>query len=287
VLAYLAIAIAYFTTHECSKSPMNTNTEFWRDPAMPYVESRRACHSRACYKPHSHPSFSIGAVDLGTSNFIGAACGPMLIHAGTLVFVPSTCVHSCNPLPGSAWSYQMLHLDAHWLDALKRESCAGIQEDVVLASDTATYLKFCQLNALLFSAASVDEKETALIEFIGDYESSRQGMLAVAMTPAVASHRLKAAMDCLQHERLGMHSLAELARMVGMSRYQLIRAFRTATGMTPHAYQLNFCINQARDWLRQGVALADIAYRLGFADQSHFQRVFKAHTGVTPGLYKA
>ena len=84
-----------------------------------------------------------------------------------------------------------------------------------------------------------------------------------------------------------MQSLVELARMAHMSRYQLIRAFRTATGMTPHAYQLNIRINQARDWLRQGAELADIAYRLGFADQSHFQRIFKAHAGVTPGLYRS
>lgn len=287
MLCYAAIAIARFTSNECSTSPMDTKTEFWRDQAMPYVESRRACNSRACYKPHSHPTFSIGAVDLGTSNFIGAVGGAVLIQPGTLVFVPSACVHSCNPLPDTAWSYQMLHLDAGWLDALKFESCAEKQECVVLTSDISTYLRFCQLNTLLFSAASVNEKETALIEFIGDYDSSRQGMIAVPMTPAFASRRLKTVMDSLQHDQAGMQSLVELALMAGMSRYQLIRAFRTATGMTPHAYQLNIRINQARDWLRQGAELADIAYRLGFADQSHFQRVFKAHAGVTPGLYRS
>lgn len=30
---------------------------FWRDPALPFVESCRAYHSRACYKPHHHPAF--------------------------------------------------------------------------------------------------------------------------------------------------------------------------------------------------------------------------------------
>ncbi|MNN80835.1 Transcriptional activator NphR [compost metagenome] len=81
-------------------------------------------------------------------------------------------------------------------------------------------------------------------------------------------------------------TLGELAALAGMGRYQLIRAFRAVTGLTPHAYQLNQRINLARDWLRRGTPVADIAYGLGFADQSHFQRVFKAHTGVTPGLYR-
>jgi len=38
--------------------------------------------------------------------------------------------------------------------------------------------------------------------------------------------------------------------------------------------------------LGEGLALAEVAYQLGFADQSHFQRVFKAHVGVTPGQYR-
>ena len=42
------------------------SVEFWSDPRMPYVETRRACASRACYKAHSHPKFSIGAVDQAT-----------------------------------------------------------------------------------------------------------------------------------------------------------------------------------------------------------------------------
>ena len=36
-----------------------------------------------------------------------------------------------------------------------------------------------------------------------------------------------------------------------------------------------------------GDSLSDIAHYLGFADQAHFQRVFKAHTGVTPGGFRA
>ena len=42
---------------------MKSTVQFWSDPAMPCAESRRACRSRACYRPHSHPTFSIGAVD--------------------------------------------------------------------------------------------------------------------------------------------------------------------------------------------------------------------------------
>ena len=98
---------------------------------------------------------------------------------------------------------------------------------------------------------------------------------------------LKNVIDMMQQTERQPRTLAELAHLSGMSRYQIIRAVRAATGMTPHAYQLNARINQARQWLQSGRDMADIAYRLGFADQSHFQRVFKAHTGVTPGCYRS
>src|SRR5690606_38595892 len=76
-------------------------------------------------------------------------------------------------------------------------------------------------------------------------------------------------------------SLSELAALARMSRYQLIRTFRTATGMTPHAWQLNQRVNLARERIRKGAAIAEVALQLGFADQSEFQRMFKVHTGVT------
>ena len=96
--------------------------EFWSDPHMPYVETRRACASRACYKAHSHPTFSIGAVDQGNSIFTSHFGGTQQIDAGTLVLVPAHVEHACNPVPDQAWSYQMMHLDARWLNQLLQET---------------------------------------------------------------------------------------------------------------------------------------------------------------------
>lgn len=100
---------------------MKATTQFWHDPAVPYAESRRACDSRICYKAHSHPTFSIGAVDRGSSLFTGASGGPVILQAGSVVWVPAFRVHACNPAPGAAWSYQMLHLDAAWIQAVRQE----------------------------------------------------------------------------------------------------------------------------------------------------------------------
>ncbi|MFZ7319057.1 helix-turn-helix domain-containing protein [Comamonas jiangduensis] len=44
-------------------------------------------------------------------------------------------------------------------------------------------------------------------------------------------------------------------------------------------------LNGARCLLAQSAALADAALAMGFADQSHLQRAFKAHHAATPGCY--
>nr|MDJ0889072.1 helix-turn-helix transcriptional regulator [Desulfobacterales bacterium] len=66
----------------------------------------------------------------------------------------------------------------------------------------------------------------------------------------------------------------------------LIRRFKAATGITPHAYRMNCRIEQGRALLRQDGDIADIALACGFFDQSHFHRYFKAMTTVTPQEYR-
>lgn len=263
---------------------------FWRDLALPFVESRRACHSRVCYRPHHHPTFSIGAVDGGSSVFTGAADGPLPLHPGTLVFVPAGRTHACNPASDMAWSYQMLQIDAGWLQTVRQEyteaHSMGV-EPVRIVNNPATYLRFCRLNALLFSEADLHEKEAALIEFIGESDSEQGLRIETRNVSVSLAAQIQPALDCLRSMPEGSMGLVELARLAGLSRYQLIRAFNAVTGLTPHAWQLNERINLARQRIRNGDDFADLAQYLGFSDQAHFQRVFKAYAGVTPGRFRA
>ncbi len=183
----------------------------------------------------------------------------------------------------------MLHLDADWLQAVRYEYAASdstAAEPVRIVTAPVVYARFCRLNARLFSQAAPHDKETALIEFIGDCDT-RQGLCiqAPSVRSSLAKH-IQPALDCLRTAPAIHIPLDKLADLAGMSRYQVIRAFRTVTGMTPHAWQLNLRINLARQRIRDGDSIADVAQGLGFADQAHFQRVFKAHVGATPGRFR-
>ena len=81
--------------------------------------------------------------------------------------------------------------------------------------------------------------------------------------------------------------LPHLAAVAGLSRSHFIRAFRSETGLTPHAYQLDRRFRAASRLLERGEAPGEVAAACGFFDQSHLNRVFKARMGVTPGAYRA
>jgi AraC-like DNA-binding protein len=80
-------------------------------------------------------------------------------------------------------------------------------------------------------------------------------------------------------------TLAELATVAGLSRFELVRRFGAQDGVTPHAFQTNLRVEHARRLLAAGGAPAAVAAACGFADQPHLTRVFKRAVGVTPARY--
>ncbi|MES1174457.1 MAG: AraC family transcriptional regulator [Myxococcales bacterium] len=87
--------------------------------------------------------------------------------------------------------------------------------------------------------------------------------------------------ECLHEEGFDI-DLETLARKVGLSRFQALRAFKRRYGLPPHAYQLAVRIGLARRMLSEGAAPVEAAMHCGFVDQSHFSRHFKRAFGVTP-----
>jgi AraC-like DNA-binding protein len=80
----------------------------------------------------------------------------------------------------------------------------------------------------------------------------------------------------------------ELARMAGISPYQLNRRIRAIFGITPTQLIAKTRIDSASLLLRAGqTPIAEIAQMVGYCDQSAFSRQFKARVGLTPRQYRA
>ena len=80
-------------------------------------------------------------------------------------------------------------------------------------------------------------------------------------------------------------SLDELATVAGLSKFYLLRAFRLAYGVTPHAYQMQLRLAFAWRLIVDGRSLSHATYDAGFADQSHLTRRFASAFGLSPARY--
>ncbi|QNI30437.1 helix-turn-helix transcriptional regulator [Alloacidobacterium dinghuense] len=75
-----------------------------------------------------------------------------------------------------------------------------------------------------------------------------------------------------------------MERKRALRKFHLLRAFRNRFGLPLHAYQLQQRALRAKRLLRS-FSPSRVAFECGFGDQSHFTRVFRAHTGTTPRRY--
>ena len=81
--------------------------------------------------------------------------------------------------------------------------------------------------------------------------------------------------------------LATVAGQVGVHPVHLVRTFRRCYNTTFAGYVRHLRVEFARGELAGSAAsLSDIAIAAGFCDQSHFTRLFKRHTGLTPAEYR-
>jgi AraC family transcriptional regulator len=82
-------------------------------------------------------------------------------------------------------------------------------------------------------------------------------------------------------------SLSSLAAHARVSAGHLARAFRTAFGTSVGGYIRERRLQRAALLIRDtNSKLADIATAVGFCDQAHFSRAFKARFGATPAAFR-
>jgi transcriptional regulator of acetoin/glycerol metabolism len=81
--------------------------------------------------------------------------------------------------------------------------------------------------------------------------------------------------------------LATLAAVAGLSIHHFAREFKQSAGLSPHQYLIRKRIERAQDMLAHtDLSLSEIAYAVGFSDQSHLARHFRQMFGVTPRQFR-
>ncbi len=108
-----------------------------------------------------------------------------------------------------------------------------------------------------------------------------------AATAGPVSDSLHAAREYIIEHFSENCSLERIANEVNLSPNYLHTAFKEAFGETPYAYVTGKRIEKAKRLISAGrESMLTIALETGFCSQSHFNKVFKSHTGMTPKEYR-
>jgi AraC-like DNA-binding protein len=263
---------------------MCTTQHYWRDSALPFVELRSTYSSLQTYKPHFHPQLSFGAVISGETL---ANCGgrERVLRQGDLVLIAPHVVHSCNPISGQPRSYHMLYLDEAWclenVSPLRGRSLAGAFGDVSVIRDSGLFAQYLEF------VTSLPDMRTseATAQLQGLLTAAVDGNCPVAPVPQdrqLAERIKQALLDSIESPA----TLDELALTFGCRKETLIRVFRRAFHITPHAFVNNARIERAKRRLKMGEPIAHVAADLGFSDQAQLHRTFVSYTASTPGQYR-
>lgn len=248
-----------------------------------------AAVTKHSFPRHTHEQYGIGVIHQGAQK---SHSGRGMVEAGSgdLITVNPGEVHDGAPIGDAGRAWKMLYFDPHVINnAAKEMNEAGAKPDEFprpVIGNTYLANAFERLFAAMTNehpiASTLLREELLLNLLAGVFHEADDPVQQQAIPKAI--RRARTMID--DQPDLAV-TLADLAKEAGLSRFQLLRGFARATGLTPHAYLMQRRIDLARRMIAGGSTLAQAAIASGFADQSHMTRTFVRKYGISPGAYAA
>jgi AraC-like DNA-binding protein len=264
------------------------DARYWRAEALGGLELLRGQYRNRAFPRHAHETYVVSVIALGSEE--------LRIHGATH-HVPTLGIVTLNPgvwhanhgRRGERYAFRSFYLDARAVRQIAGECSGPRSADVWFQGPVVTSQPLLALDLLRLHRRL--EREPADLAAEEALHESLRGLLMRAggfgTEPArVDDRRSVARLQAYLVDHLARSvSLKELAGLVDRSPCHLLRAFRTATGVTPHQFQIQMRIRRAAALLRAGRPIRETALDVGFSDQSHLTRHFTRSLGVSPGRF--
>ena len=235
------------------------------------------------YGRHWHADYVLGVLDAGAQQ---SASGVGVVEAqpGDLLAANPGEVHDGRPQGGPVRRWRSLYFP--------RAALAEFADGHELAITRPAFADRALQRTLKTVLARLDSPRgdcdaLACEEALVETWALLLARHTTALPPREASADIARVRECLADDLQATPTLAQLAAIAGLSRFQVLRRFQQVHGLPPHAWLQQQRAERARSLIRTGVPLAQAARDSGFADQSHLTRVFVRHFGFTPGAWRA
>jgi AraC-like DNA-binding protein len=253
------------------------------------VELLRADFRNHAFLPHWHDAYMIAAAAQGSErlrhNRVEHVVGP-----GTLALLNPGEVHDGEAVdPKIGWNFRALYVAPEVMAEEAQERELRLSGELRFARtllseerDTGIYL---DLHRAIEKSTSKLQRDSYFALALS-HLFKMASFLPVRQPAVAAKSSLDRARDYLAAEWARPVSLKELSKIAGLSRYHLLRSFRSRFGLPPHAYQMQLRVLHAKEFLFAGMPARDAAQEAGFCDQAHLTHALRRSTGVTPGCMR-
>lgn len=261
----------------------------WHDAALDGLELHHATYITHTFARHAHDYYVIGVIEAGVQSFAYRGTRQVTPPGDVFVIHPGE-AHTGEAVSAGGYTYRTLYPPVPLLQRAYSEIAGGEQgvpyfpTPVIHDGELARALR--ELHLALTAGVPALEREARFLQtcalLISRYAEIRPPQRAAGQERSAVQQ-----VRCYLDEHFAQPvTLAELARLVGLSPYYLHRAFEQEVGLPPHAYLESVRVREAQRLLACGESIAQVAYELGFSDQSHLTRRFTRLLGITPGHYQ-
>ncbi|MFD5617891.1 helix-turn-helix domain-containing protein [Streptomyces yangpuensis] len=254
----------------------------WRPPVPGIAEVFHARFTEHAYPAHVHDTWALMIVDGGRVDF---ALDRERHGAGVsdaVVLLPPGVVHDGRTVTEAGFRKRVLYLDTSVLP----ERLTGAAVDAPLLADPALRERVHALHLALRERGRDPLEAESRLAFVRERLHrwlAGRAPTAYGVPAAGLAVRLRELLDARVAEGLGLEEAS--AELGQVHPTHLIRSFRTAYGLPPHAYLTGRRVELARRLLLAGMRPAEAATAAGFYDQAHLTRHFGRHVGTSPARF--
>ena len=270
---------------QCDHKDRKSLVDIWRPRDFESIELHRGSGITVDYPRHWHDELYVCAV-LDGAAYLDCPGISIFTPRETLAMVPSGEVHGNRKLE---CTFRCIFMEFNALQsALEQfveQPISGLNSRTKLIDDARTMASFLRLYRSLEKPSTRLGRDHSLLVFLHQLLARHSTANITLSRDGNEDSAVRRAKQFLDTHYADQVPLLELARLTGLSPYHLNRSFCRKIGMPPHVYQLQVRIARAKSALRMGSSIAGVALATGFADQSHFTRVFKRLVGDTPAQY--
>lgn len=253
------------------------------------VEVVTASYQKQNFSRHAHDCYGFGVITNGRLDFLYQHKNWRATPGDINLVIPGE-VHDGHGATDYGWSYKMLYIPVDFVEEVifeiaNTDSLPYFLQGVISNNDLSN--KFLEIHNILYNDDEfILQKDSMLRHWLVSFISAYSKQKIALEYNACERRAVLMVREYLYENFADNIKLSDLANIVGLSPYYLLRIFKKVTGLPPHLYQQQIRVDKAKKLLSIGESLARISHEIGFVDQSHFSRQFKKTTGLTPAQYQ-